>query len=90
MVVQWLGRGAVAMMLSMLAGLAPVRPAAGEPITVEVRAVPLDAAAPERTTLGPLRYRGGIAIRSGHNRFGGLSGLAFIEFGALFNSFEVM
>jgi hypothetical protein len=48
--------------------------------------VPLDAAAPERTTLGPLRYRGGIAIRSGHNRFGGLSGLAISADGARFTA----
>ena len=75
MVLQWLGRRAV-VMLSMLAGLAPAGQAAAEPIAVEVRAVPLDAAAPERTTLGPLRYKGGIEIRSADRRFGGLSGLA--------------
>jgi hypothetical protein len=62
-------------MLAMLAGLASACPAAAEPIAVEVRAVPLDAAAPERTALGPLRYKGGIVIGSGDHRFGGLSGL---------------
>lgn len=77
---QWLGVFAAA----ILVGLAPAPRAEAEPIAVEVRAVPLDTAAPERTTLGPLRYRGGIEIRSTDRRFGGLSGLAVSADGTRF------
>ena len=44
-------------------------------VIIEARRVPLDVAAPERDTVGRLRYRGGLAVRSADERFGGLSGL---------------
>ncbi|MFO1153548.1 MAG: esterase-like activity of phytase family protein [Rhodospirillales bacterium] len=71
MLLQCLGRWLAVIMLSW-----PLPGSwAAEPIAVEVKAVPLDTATPERTTLGPLRYKGGIEIRSRDRRFGGLSGL---------------
>ncbi len=85
MVGRWRGRR-VLVLLPILAGLALARPAAAEPVAVEVRAVPLDAAVPERTMLGPLRYKGGIEIRSSHPRFGGLSGLAVSADGSRFTA----
>jgi hypothetical protein len=50
-------------------------PATAEAITVVATPVPLDAADPARTTLGLLRYLGGLHLRSDHPRFGGFSGL---------------
>jgi Uncharacterized protein conserved in bacteria len=46
-----------------------------DPIAVDSRPVPLDAAQPERTEVGSLVYRGGLALSSKDPRFGGLSGL---------------
>lgn len=44
-------------------------------VIVEARAAPLDTAAPARDAVGGLRYRGGLALHSTDERFGGLSGL---------------
>ncbi len=52
-----------------------VSPALGEPITIVSHPVPLDEHAPESTTVGALRYRGGLSLTSTHRDFGGLSGL---------------
>jgi hypothetical protein len=51
-------------------------------LPLEVTAVPLDAADPSRTTVGPLRYRGGLWLRSTDPRFGGLSDLRVSRDGA--------
>lgn len=51
-------------------------PAWAPPIEVKARAVPLDARDPTRTEIGKFRYRGGLALSSPEERFGGLSGLA--------------
>jgi hypothetical protein len=59
-----------------------VRPPAGEPVAVEVAAVPLDPAQPARNAVGALRYRGGLWLRSRDPRFGGLSDLRVSEDGA--------
>jgi hypothetical protein len=58
-----------------------VRPPAGAPVAVEVAAVPLDPEQPARTTVGALRYRGGLWLRSRDPRFGGLSDLRVSEDG---------
>jgi hypothetical protein len=50
-------------------------PAAGA-LTVESIPVPLDPGDPSRERLGPLLYLGGLWLRSGDRRFGGLSDLS--------------
>lgn len=50
-------------------------PALGEPISIVSHPVPLDDHAPETSTIGALRYRGGLSLTSSHRDFGGLSGL---------------
>jgi hypothetical protein len=44
-------------------------------LTLDVEPVPLDASEPSRAALGPLRYMGGLWLRSADPRFGGLSDL---------------
>ena len=51
-------------------------PAFAEPIDVHARTVPLNEEVPEQTTVGALRYRGGLVLTSPDPRFGGLSALA--------------
>ncbi len=51
-------------------------PAYAQSIQVHARAVPLNEEIPEQTTVGGLRYRGGLALTSPDPRFGGLSALA--------------
>ena len=51
-------------------------PAFAEPIEVHARTVPLNEEVPEQTTVGALRYRGGLLLTSPDARFGGLSALA--------------
>lgn len=53
----------------------PPAPRADATLSLEVRPVPLDPSAPTRTTVGPLRFRGGLWLRSENARFGGLSDL---------------
>lgn len=66
-----------------LAGLLWVAlPAAAEPIAVTTRPVPLNAEAPDQTSTGKLRYRGGIAVRGDDPAFGGLSALGVSADGA--------
>ena len=56
------------------AGLAPGL-AAAAPLTLDATPVPLSNREPDRDTVGRLRYRGGLHLRAGDNRFGGLSAL---------------
>jgi hypothetical protein len=53
-------------------------------VLVETRPVPLDFSIPERDTVGRLRYRGGLALRSPDERLGGLSGLLIHPDGGAF------
>jgi hypothetical protein len=55
-------------------------------VIVETRQVPLDIATPERDTVGRLRYRGGLALRSPDERLGGLSGLLVRPDGGAFTA----
>lgn len=57
------------------------QPAWAPPIEIRARAVPLDAQDPTRDAIGKLRYRGGLALSSSEERFGGFSGLAVSEDG---------
>jgi hypothetical protein len=50
-------------------------PFSGAGLALEVTPVPLDAADPSRSAVGPLRYLGGLWLRSDDPRFGGLSDL---------------
>jgi len=50
-------------------------------LALNVRSVPLDPTNPSRRHLGSLRYRGGLVLRSGDPRFGGLSDLRVLENG---------
>jgi hypothetical protein len=76
--------GRVPLLLALVAsGLAAVTafppvsraPRAEAGLTVEVDSVALDASDPARTSVGSLRYRGGLSLRSADPRFGGLSDL---------------
>jgi hypothetical protein len=55
-------------------------------VIVETRPVPLDFGERERSTIGRLRYRGGLALRSADERFGGLSGLLVRSDGGAFTA----
>lgn len=48
---------------------------AAETIDIELTAVHLDFEDSTRDRLGPLQYRGGFAVKSSHDGFGGLSGI---------------
>ena len=63
--------------LAVAAALASLfdRPPVGDSVSLEVEAVPLDPGQPSRTTVGGIRYRGGLWLRSADPRFGGLSDL---------------
>ena len=50
--------------------------AAAEPVEIESSAIPLQARGPDLNDVGALEYRGGVTLRSGNSRFGGLSGLS--------------
>jgi len=67
----------VAALLAGRAVLGPVADASamGGALEVDVAPVPLDPALPSRSELGPLRYLGGLWLRSDDPRFGGLSDL---------------
>lgn len=52
-----------------------VAPAVADPLALHARSVPLDPNHPSRTLIGGLEYRGGLVLRAGDSRFGGLSGL---------------
>lgn len=51
-------------------------------LALEVHRVPLLPSEPERETVGPLRFRGGLWLRSADPRFGGLSDLRVTPDGA--------
>lgn len=57
-----------------------------DPVIVETRPVPLDFSKPELDTVGSLRYRGGLALRSPDERLGGLSGLLIDSSGGAFTA----
>lgn len=63
----------LALAVPLLAGL-PTS-AGARPIAVQVERVPLDQQDGERTLVGRLRYRGGVALSSTDPRFGGFSAL---------------
>lgn len=62
----------------LLAGVAPIAAAFAAPLTVTTR--PIESFVPADATLeGPLRFLGGIEVRSGDRRFGGLSGIDMLD-----------
>lgn len=58
-----------------LVASASVAPGAGEAVAVEAKPVALNPADPAQSAVGSLLWRGGLALRSGDRRFGGLSDL---------------
>jgi hypothetical protein len=58
----------------LVAGSLRVRPRA-DGLDLDVHPVPLNPSEPEQTEVGPLRFRGGLWLRSADPRFGGLSDL---------------
>ncbi len=54
-----------------------------EPVSLEVKRVPLQAVNPSRTTIGALTFVGGFHLASGDRRLGGLSGLDVDSDGSL-------
>jgi len=71
-----LAAAGLAVLASFTAGSA--RPA----LVLDVVSVPLNPSDPSQTTVGPLRFRGGLWLRSSDPRFGGLSDLRIGEDGA--------
>ena len=59
----------------LLLAAAPASEPWAKVLELTARAVPLNANAPEQTRIGRLVWRGGLAITSPNDRFGGLSGL---------------
>ncbi len=68
-------------MLPVLLAFAPGAPALAAPLEIAASVVPLQAEDPERTRVGPLRFRGGLHLTSADPRFGGLSALLLSEDG---------
>ena len=68
----------LAVALALLAA-APAWPA---PVEVSAEPVPLNEKDPDATTVGRLRYLGGVVLKSPDPRFGGFSGLAVAADGA--------
>lgn len=60
--------------------------AAAPPVNLSVEQVPLDPNDPKVQTVGRLRYRGGVTLRSTDSRFGGLSSLLVLANGRTFLS----
>jgi len=58
-------------------------PVSAETFALSAETVPLNPANPKQTQLGALTYAGGLWLKSGDPRFGGLSGLAVTETGDL-------
>ena len=73
---------AVAATLSSLSSVPRPQPARPVEVQVEFEPVALDAADSTRASVGSLRYRGGLALRSADPRFGGLSDLRVSPDGA--------
>lgn len=65
--------GAIAALALSLPIWGPAPAAAADPIAVIATQVPLDPSQPSRETVGALRYRGGLVLRSTDPRFGGFS-----------------
>lgn len=74
----------VAAVLATVAALGALSPGARGNASLELDAtpVPLDASDPSRSAVGPLRYLGGLWLRSRDPRFGGLSDLRVSPDGA--------
>ncbi len=68
-------------MLPVLLAFVPGAPALAAPLEIAASVVPLQAEDPERTRVGPLRFRGGLHLTSADPRFGGLSALLLSEDG---------
>jgi hypothetical protein len=70
-------RATLALAAVVLAGVAVLAraPKADFRFVVDVRPIPLDSRDPTRDSVGALRYRGGLWLRSEDHRFGGLSDL---------------
>lgn len=65
----------VALSLVAACSTAAREPAPAAPIEIEARAIPLNADDPAVTSVGKLRWRGGLLLTSREPRFGGWSGL---------------
>jgi hypothetical protein len=66
--------GSVASSLAVLACLG-VPPSSAPALDLDVQPVPLNPESPGQASVGPLRFRGGLVLRSPDPRFGGLSDL---------------
>jgi hypothetical protein len=79
------GRTTLALIAVALAGVAVLAPApkADSGFALDIHRIPLDPADPARQSVGSLRYRGGLWLRSADPRFGGLSDLRVTEGGEL-------
>jgi hypothetical protein len=67
---------------SGLGALVPLRSSElSRPLALDVQSIALNPEDPARLTVGPLRFRGGLWLRSADPRFGGLSDLRVCEDG---------
>jgi hypothetical protein len=86
----WRGRRALSLLTFLAAAVAAAAafssmgtaPRADLGLAVDVTPVPLDPSDPSRLAVGPLRYLGGLWLRSADPRFGGLSDLRLSRDGA--------
>ena len=65
---------ALSALLALVVGLQALA-AAAEPLTLDVKKLPLNPENAAQTSVGPLVWRGSLEISSSDRRFGGLSGL---------------
>ena len=66
---------ALGSMAALYASGPPLGSGAVEAIEVSAKPIPLNRSDPAATAVGKLRYLGGLELRSGDRRFGGISGL---------------
>jgi hypothetical protein len=83
----WKGRPIIpslraAALLPILLAAVPGAAGLAAPLEIAARPVPLHGEDPERTSVGPLAFRGGLELGSADSRFGGLSALRISEDGA--------
>ncbi|HSD66907.1 MAG TPA: esterase-like activity of phytase family protein [Vicinamibacteria bacterium] len=74
--------GAAVLAMAAAYGSLASTPAPDGALALDVTAVPLDPSDPARDAVGPLRYLGGLWLRSDDPRFGGLSDLRVSRDGA--------
>ena len=76
----------LALFIAVASGCIAEAPVRADAIDVHARFLLLDAADPDRTRVGRLEWRGGLALTSPDSRFGGLSSLRVAADGLRFTA----